>query len=192
MLEFVGETVIENNCDLVGVFGIFVQVLLVLLIFTAVKVKHHFERPRRVLKLFFMDGSKQLLSNSMLHIMNVVLAVAVSTSKQHDQCGVYFTALLLDVTLGLAITYGLVVLSNRLLSVAFTRRLKSGNYFKGVRRGEKVVYVIDYGAWIKQILVWLLLVLVVGVTSQTKLLVLVVQITLKEAIATAGDRLMDM
>lgn len=34
-----GEPVIENNCDLVGVFGIFVQLVLVLLVFSAVKCK---------------------------------------------------------------------------------------------------------------------------------------------------------
>ena len=127
MLGFVDDTIIENNCDLVGAFGIMVQIILVFLIFTAVKgrpvspVKHHFERPRRILKLFFMDCTKQLLSNSMLHIMNVWLAVVVGTPKQHDQCGVYFMSILIDVTLGLAITYGLVVLSNRVLSVAFTK-----------------------------------------------------------------------
>lgn len=68
-----------------------------------------------------MDGSKQLLSNSMLHIMNVWLSVVVGNTKQHDQCGIYFMSLVIDVTLGLAITYGLVVLSNRALSVAFTK-----------------------------------------------------------------------
>lgn len=161
MLDFVGETVIENNCDLVGAFGILVQIILVVLIFSAVKLKHHFERPRRILKLFFMDGTKQLLSNSMLHVMNVWLAVVVGNSKQHDQCGLYFTSLLIDVTLGLAITYGLVLLSNRMLALAFTKRMKSGNYFKGVKKAGTVVYVIDYWAWIKQILVWLLLVLIV-------------------------------
>ncbi len=36
-MNLTGETVIENNCDLVGAFGILVQVILVLLIFTAVK-----------------------------------------------------------------------------------------------------------------------------------------------------------
>ena len=190
MLDFYSETVIENNCDLVGLFGIVVQIILVLLIFTAVKVKHHFERPRRILKLFFMDGSKQLLSNSMLHILNVWLAVG--TSKNHDQCGIYFTALLIDVTLGLGITYGLVVISNRVLSLAFTKRMKSGNYFKGVRKGGNVIYVIDYCAWIKQIMIWLLLVLIVLFPNQTKLMVLIVQITLKEVIATIGDSLMEM
>ena len=40
--------------------------------------------------------------------------------------------------------------------------MKSGNYFKGVRKGDTVVYIIDYAAWMKQILVWLVLVLIVG------------------------------
>ncbi len=40
--------------------------------------------------------------------------------------------------------------------------MKSGNYFKGVRTANSVVYIIDYTAWMKQILVWLVLVLIVG------------------------------
>ena len=84
-------------------------------------VKHHFERPRRVIKLFFMDGTKQLLSNGMLHILNVWVSVAVGHGVKHDQCGVYFMSIVIDVTFGLVVTYTLVVLSNKLLSAAFTR-----------------------------------------------------------------------
>ena len=39
--------------------------------------------------------------------------------------------------------------------------MKSGNYFKGVRKAATVLYVIDYWAWLKQIMVWLVLVLIV-------------------------------
>ena len=108
-----------------------------------------------------MDGTKQLSSNTMLHVLNVWVSVAVGTSKQHDQCGIYTMSLLLDVTLGLAITYGLVLASNRMLSLAFTKRMKSGNYFKGVRKSGEIIYTIDYWAWAKQILIWLMLVLMV-------------------------------
>jgi hypothetical protein len=85
---------IQNNCNLVGPVGILVQAILIVLIFTAVKstpaspVKHHYERPRRILHLFFMDGAKQLLSNGLLHVANVVISVFVGDQKQHDQCGV--------------------------------------------------------------------------------------------------------
>lgn len=84
---------IENNCNLVGPVGIFVQAILIVLIFTAVKstsaspVKHHYERPRRILRLFLMDGAKQLLSNGLLHVANVVISVFVGDKRQNDQCG---------------------------------------------------------------------------------------------------------
>ena len=86
---------INESCDLVGWFGIIVQIILVLLIFTAVKstvqrlnvVKHHFESPRRILKLFFMDGAKQLSSNGLLHIINVYFSVIFGNKGQNDQCG---------------------------------------------------------------------------------------------------------
>ena len=73
----------------------------------------------------------------------------------------YFMSLVMDVTLGLVLTYYLLLLSNNVLSKAFTSRMKSGNYFKGVKKGSKVVYVIDHGAWLKQILIWLSLVFLV-------------------------------
>jgi hypothetical protein len=74
-----------------------------------------------VLKLFFMDGTKQLLSNGMLHILNVWVSVSSGHGVKHDQCGVYFMSIIIDVTFGLGVTYCLVVLSNKLLSAAFTR-----------------------------------------------------------------------
>lgn len=70
-------------------------------------------------------------------------------------------SLVIDVTLGLVLTYYLVVISNYALSKAYTSRMKSGNYFKGVKRGTRVFYVIDYAAWLKQILIWLSLVMLV-------------------------------
>lgn len=84
---------ISTECNLVGTAGIVVQLILILLIFTAVKsrsslpVKHHYERPRRILKLFFMDGTKQLLSNGLIHVINVYLSVVIGDSRQNDQCG---------------------------------------------------------------------------------------------------------
>jgi hypothetical protein len=39
MIPILSETIIENNCDLVGAFGILVQVILVLLVFSAVKCR---------------------------------------------------------------------------------------------------------------------------------------------------------
>jgi len=73
----------------------------------------------------------------------------------------YLMSLVIDVTLGLALTYYLVIISNHVLSKAYTSRMRSGNYFKGVKRGTRVFYIIDYAAWIKQILIWLTLVMLV-------------------------------
>jgi len=108
-----------------------------------------------------MDGTKQLLSNGMIHVINVYISVEIGNSKSYDQCGVYFMSLLVDVTLGLLVTYYLVVISNYVLSKSYTSRMKSGNYFKGIRRGTRVFYVIDCSAWAKQIGIWLVIVFLV-------------------------------
>ena len=133
-----------------------------------------------------MDGTKQLASNSMIHAVNVYLSVVIGKTKDHDQCGIYFTALVIDVTVGLAVTYYLLVITNFILSRAYTSRLKSGNYFKGVKKGNRIFYVIDYKAWIKQILVWLGLVIV------AKMIIVSIQIGLNEVIGDLGDQLMKM
>lgn len=80
---------LPDDCDLIGPKGILVQFILLLLVFTAVKIKHHYERPRRIIKLFFMDGTKQLVSNGMLHVVNVYISVVLGTGKHkdNDQCG---------------------------------------------------------------------------------------------------------
>ncbi len=95
-------------------------------------------------------------------------------------------SLLVDVTLGLLVTYYMLVITNYVLAKKYTSRLKSGNYFKGVRKGNRIFYVIDYKAWIKQILVWLLLVMV------SKAIIVGLQIGLNEEIGAIGDKIMDM
>jgi hypothetical protein len=77
-------------------------------------------------------------------------------------------SLIIDVTLGLALTYYLVVISNHVLSKTYTSRMKSGNYFKGVKKGTRVFYIIDYAAWMKQILIWLTLVMLVGACDRRR------------------------
>jgi hypothetical protein len=74
-------------------------------------------------------------------------------------------SLVIDVTLGLVLTYYLVLISNHVLSKAYTSRMKSGNYFKGVKKGTRVFYVIDYAAWTKQIFIWLSLVMLVAASD---------------------------
>lgn len=68
------------------------------------------------------------------------------------------------------------------------KRLKSGNYFKGVKKGDRVFYVLDYKSWFKQIMVWLAMVFLVGFVEEAKLLVVGVQIGLKGVIGEIGDK----
>ena len=122
----------------------------------------------------------------MIHAVNVYLSVVIGEAKDHDQCGIYFMALVIDVTVGLVVTYYLLIITNYILSRAYTSRLKSGNYFKGVKKGDRIFYVIDYKAWIKQIMVWLGLVIV------AKMIIVSIQIGLRDLIGDSGDSLMRM
>lgn len=67
-----------------------------------------------------MDGAKQLFSNGLIHVINIYLSVLFGNKSSHDQCGIYFMSLCIDVTLGLVVTYYLLVLSNLVLSKNYT------------------------------------------------------------------------
>lgn len=67
-----------------------------------------------------MDGAKQLSSNGMIHVVNVAISVKVGDDSSHDQCGIYFASLIIDVTLGLFVTYYLLVVANHVLSKGLT------------------------------------------------------------------------
>lgn len=129
--------------------------------------KHSFESPKRSLLLFFLDGTKQLLSSGFLHITNITFSVLISTdesSKQGmDECGLYLTSFTVDLSLGLLLCYGLMHLLNKFLSYKKSKKLKSGNYFKTDHDAEgKVVVSIDYWVWAEQTMIWLLVVFVVA------------------------------
>lgn len=56
----------------------------------------------------------------MIHVVNVAISVKVGDDSSHDQCGIYFASLIIDVTLGLFVTYYLLVVANHVLSKGLT------------------------------------------------------------------------
>lgn len=118
----------KKTCDLNGTFSYVVQVFLILLIFAAVKstfllkpAKHYFERPKRKLPLFMLDGLKQLLSNGLIHVINIFFSVELGKSSSSDQCGIYFVSVVLDVTLGTLISFTLLYTFDRLVSYQYSK-----------------------------------------------------------------------
>lgn len=85
------------------------------------EVKHSFEKPKRSLPLFFLDGTKQLLSNGLIHFINVVFAIFVGSYKSGDPCGIYYTSVVIDVSLGTTISFLLLYSFDKFVSYQYSK-----------------------------------------------------------------------
>lgn len=81
-----------------------------------------------------------------------------------DKCGLYFGSIVIDVTIGTFISFALLYSFDKIVSYQSSKRLKSGNYFKKVRKdGGRVYYEIDYVCWAQQTAIWLTIVFIVSI-----------------------------
>jgi STIMATE family len=112
--------------------------------------------------LFLLDGAKQLLSSGLLHVANILFSVYLG-NKTTDECGVYVVTMVVDVTLGVLICYGILSGINLILQAKKIRALKSGNYFRRIATEDgNSDYAIDYLVWTEQVAVWCFIVIFVG------------------------------
>ncbi|KAH6644172.1 FK506-binding protein 2 precursor [Boeremia exigua] len=141
----------KGECNLLGDFALLVQGALGLLAVSSLAVKRLREHPRRPLKIWFFDVSKQVFGSVLLHLANILMsmlssgqfdvaaqtaaAAAAAASDKGDEpnpCSFYLLNLAIDTTLGIPI---LVLLLN-LLHRAFLHTplanppesIRSGNY----------------------------------------------------------------
>lgn len=70
----------DGSCNLISTSGIIVQGLLAFISFCVLIYKRFTERPKRVLKIWFLDVSKQILSQLITHIGNVVFAMIIASN----------------------------------------------------------------------------------------------------------------
>jgi hypothetical protein len=68
----------ESKCNLLGDFALFVQGALGLLAVSSLAVKRLREHPRRPLKIWFFDVSKQVFGSVLLHLANVLMSMLSS------------------------------------------------------------------------------------------------------------------
>lgn len=139
-----------SQCTIMGdAFDYAIQILLFGICMGSLLLKWHIERPQRRLLVFFMDISKQLVSATLFHLINMVFAVIVPTiiDDLTDECSWYWVNLMFDNTFGLTITYLLVRGSERVCGY------QSGMY------GEEGVQIDwenkpDYNGWVRQIFIY--------------------------------------
>ena len=107
----------DGECRLLGPFALFVQAGLGCLALLSLVFKRWRERPRRPLKIWFFDVSKQVFGSVLLHIMNLLLSMLssgdfeaanhakqvaaqleASTGKGPNPCSFYLINLAIDVS----------------------------------------------------------------------------------------------
>ncbi|CAE7246755.1 STIMATE [Symbiodinium pilosum] len=103
-----------------------------------------------------MDSSKQLIGAAWIHLLNLLFAQRL---EQHfekaggDECDWYWINIVVDCTLGVAVSYALLQLSMRIIQASVPAQapdFKPGEY--------RVNGGIDAAKYVKQLAVWLLIV----------------------------------
>jgi hypothetical protein len=101
-----------GECNLLGDFALIVQGALGLLAVSSLAIKRWREHPRRPVKIWFFDASKQVFGSVLLHLANVLMSmlssgkfdVALATvaasdnGEQPNPCSFYLLNLAIDVS----------------------------------------------------------------------------------------------
>ncbi|CAI6334574.1 unnamed protein product [Periconia digitata] len=154
----------NGECHLLGPYALIVQGLLGLLALSSLVVKRWRESPRRPLKIWFFDVSKQVFGSALLHLANVFMSMLSSGSfdvastataaddegNQPNPCSFYLLNIFIDTTIGIPILILLLKILHRaflLTPVARpTESIRSGNYGQPPRATW----------WLKQSLIYFL------------------------------------
>jgi len=157
----------EEGCKvLAGFAGCAVQILLFTVCVSSLMLKWWLEQPRRKLQIFCLDSSKQIVGAGVIHVLNLLCAMAF-TARQHsaaDECAWYWVNIMIDTTLGVGVCWMLLKVTERI-----------GGYNSGYygKEGTGIDWEgqPDYGAWLKQIGMWVVIV------SMMKMMVVVAMYT---------------
>jgi hypothetical protein len=181
------------KCGAMSWLSIFFQVCLIFLAGLVLIIKWSRERPRRKLYILFLDTSKQLCSGSILHCINLVMAVftikeressiqeieAIKNQIFFDQCDWYFLSFICDFLYTVPLTFTLFrVLDKRIAKLSWLAHLESGCYYFG--NGD-----INWKAWTGQLLLW------ITVSGSVKVTLLFLQIYFKETLLRISHFLLE-
>jgi hypothetical protein len=111
----------KDQCELIGPISIFFQFLLGLIIIASLVLKRQYEVPKRPMRVWVLDISKQIIGSLIIHFMN--LGMSLKYKDLYDdgdpmvdyECNWYFINLFVDSTIGVLILYFYLVLIYRLI-----------------------------------------------------------------------------
>ncbi len=140
-------------------FSILIQFVLGFFALLSLWVKRITEKPRRKLKVFIYDVSKQVIGSLYAHGLNILIAVHVSrsenTSQFQDECMWYFVNFLVDVSIGMVLNWIFIKLLNHLARTKDYPFLISGNYDLDISTQRYCCFKC-HRVYLFQLTVWLL------------------------------------
>ena len=146
----------QNKCELFGPFGFLVQFALGVISFGTLIIKRQIEHPKRTIRIWLLDVSKQGISTFLIHFLNLFLAVTISKENDDDACVWYLDNVLLDTSIGVLFQWILVRLLEILARKLKIDTLMSGCYFS-IDATEFSDNTIDYSIWASQMGIWCLI-----------------------------------
>ena len=147
------------TCQLINNgFSILIHFILGIFALFSLGVKRITEKPRRPLKIFIYDVSKQVIGALYAHGLNILIAVHVTNfnnnnSNDNDQCMWYFVNFIVDVFIGLTFNWLFLKLINYLAIKYKYNTLISGKY-------QLSEYYCNL-SYCLQLVIWLLIITIV-------------------------------
>lgn len=104
---------VDRNCQLFGPVSLVIQLSMGVVVVSALLLKRARERPKRPWRIWMFDVSKQCIGQFFVHGLNVALSSLISHYSHRrghriNACSLYFLNVLIDVTLGVAILWGVI------------------------------------------------------------------------------------
>lgn len=140
----------NGECRLLGPFALFVQAGLGLLAVLVLVWKRYREKPRRPLKVWSFDASKQVLGSALLHVTNLIMSIIFSKDvtdkvahasavlaesapdQQPNPCSWYLINIAVDTTIGIPILIVILRLLHQAAAITPLANppesIKSGHY----------------------------------------------------------------
>ena len=146
----------SNKCELFGPFGFLVQFTLGCMCFGSLILKRQFEHPKRSIRIWLLDISKQGISTFLIHFINLFIAVYISKENDEDACVWYLDNVLLDTTIGVLFQYILIRSFEIIARKLKIDTLLSGCYY-AIGTTEFGDDTIDYSIWASQMGIWCLI-----------------------------------
>ena len=162
----------KGNCQIFGAFGIMIQGALGILSFTALLLKRFWETPKRPLRIFVLDVSKQAFSALLAHLINLTLAYILSEENISDDCVWYMINIVIDVGVGVLLNFLFLRSIEAIAEQLGIEILRSGVYLpediSDVDEFEHIepstsADIVDYRIWTIQLVVWLIIIVIVKI-----------------------------